>query len=176
MDSTPLAKLLFGLTLGAAVGCARVHPAPDRFAAARAAFEQSVARHHLPSAGMNGAARDEQLRLAAKGYRQLVREYPEQSFWCAQAMRSLANIAAAQGDVDAAVRLYERVGAEYPREDFEVLQAWKSAADLLWDAGQTDRAAVFYRQIINRCGAEASSGIARVIASAATRRLAQPEN
>ena len=101
-------------------GCATPQK-QDRAAAAKALFEQSVTLHQ-----------QHEFSGAATGYERLLMAYRDQPYWCAQALRSLGNVRAAQGKLDEAVKLYRRVGEQYPQQDWEVLQAWKSAADLLW--------------------------------------------
>src|ERR1051325_5032380 len=132
-----LPALLTLLTfLSLPLGCATDNTARSegRYAAARDLYERTTKLYHLPSAQAQGEERDRLLRQAASGYEQLLRRYPNQELWCAQALRSLANVRAEQGRLDQAIRLYDRVADLYPRQDWEVLQAWKSAADLLWDA------------------------------------------
>ena len=140
-------------------------------AAAKDLFDQTTKLYHLPSAQAQGQEREKLLAQAADGYRQLLRRYPDQPHWCAQALRSLGNVRAEQGKLDEAVRLYSRVEKEYPREEWEVLQAWKSAADLLWDAGQRDRAVVFYQKIVQRFDGSEQPAIVQTIVRASKRRL-----
>jgi tetratricopeptide (TPR) repeat protein len=122
----------------------------QRAAGAKQSFEHTVSEFHLPSAEADGEARDELLAQAAEGYRQVLRRYGDQAYWCAQATRSLGNVRAEQGRLDDAIRLYERVGDRYAGYEWEVLQAWKSAGDLLWEAGRVEDARVFYRRIVER--------------------------
>ena len=133
MARTPLTSLLILL-----VGC-NTSPHDNSGTSAKALFEQSVALHQ-----------EHEFSSAAAGYERLLKTYRDQPYWCAQALRSLGSIRAAQGKLDAAVKLYRQVGEEYPQQDWEVLQAWKSAGDLLWDAGRKDEARVFYQQIVER--------------------------
>lgn len=132
-------------------GCSAEKENPaQRAAAAQALFDQTTKNCHVPAATARGA---EQLRLldqAARGYEQLLRRYPEQSNLCAQALRGLGHVRAAQTNLAQALTHYAAVAQRYPGEDWEILQAWKSAADLLWDAGRRDEAAKFYRQIVER--------------------------
>jgi tetratricopeptide (TPR) repeat protein len=134
-------------------------------------FGRTVTQYHRPSADAKGAERDALLRHAAAGYAQVLRQYRDQPFWCAQALRSLANVRAAQGRFDEAVRLYSRVGQDYPRNDWEVLQAWKSAADLLWDAERRAEAREFYRLIVARFVGEGAAPVTKIILRASERRL-----
>ncbi len=132
-------------------GCASSKQTPQqRSDAAKALFDQTTKAFHIPSAEAQGAARAELQRQAAAGYEQVLKKYPDQDYWAAQALRSLANIRAAQTNLDAAVKLYAAVGKKYPQQDWEVLMAWKSAADLLWDAGRRDEAKAFYQKIVSR--------------------------
>jgi tetratricopeptide (TPR) repeat protein len=91
---------------------------------------------------------------------------------CAQALRSLGNVRAAQGNLDEAVKLYRQVGEKYPQQDWEVLQAWKSAGDLLWDAGRKDEARQFYRQIVARFDKPDMPAVIQTIVRASQTRLA----
>ena len=118
-------------------GC--VTSKPDRAVAAQKIFSGAVQAHS-----------DRQFDVAATGYERILRQYRDQPAWCAQALRSLGNVRAAQNRLDAAVQLYRRVGEDYRQFDWEVLQAWKSAGDLLWDAGRPYEAGKFYRQIVTR--------------------------
>jgi TolA-binding protein len=133
----------------------------DRAADAKALFEQSVTLHQ-----------QHQFSEAAAGYERLLKTYRDQPYWCAQALRSLGNVRAAQGKLDEAVKLYRQVGEEYSQQDWEVLQAWKSAGDLLWDAGRTDEARQFYRQIDNRFDKPDMPAVYRIILHASQTRLA----
>lgn len=151
--------------------CSTVTP-EQRASAAKALFDQTVKQYHLPSAEVTGAQRDQLLTQAAAGYEQLLRQYRDQPYWCAQALRSLGNIRAAQNRLDDAVQLYRQVGNRYPRQDWEVLQAWKSAGDLLWDANRKDEAREFYRQIVKRFDAAEAPAVYRVIVRSSQKRLA----
>lgn len=117
------------------------------------------------------AHNDRQFTVAATGYERVLRQYPEQENLCAQSLRSLGNVRAAQGQLDAAVKLYARVAVKYPRQDWEVLQAWKSAGDLLWDAGRQDEAQKFYRQIVARFDQADAAPVVKLIVRAARARL-----
>ena len=150
-------------------GCAK-HDAT--LAQARELFERTVTLYHLPSAQADGAKRAELLARAAAGYEQLLRDCPGQTHWCAQALRSLGNVRAAQGRTSEALLLYERVARNYPREDWEVLQAWKAAADFLFDAGQLRDAAAVYRRIIDRFAITDAPPVVELVVHAAKRRIA----
>ena len=151
MERTLLASLLLLLA-----GCATTTKETD----AKALFEQSVKLHQ-----------DHQYAEAAVGYERLLKLYPDQPHWCAQALRSLGNVRAAQGKLDAAVKLYRQVGEKYPQQDWEVLQAWKSAGDLLWDARRKDEARQFYRQIVERFDKPDAPAVYRTIVNAAAKKL-----
>ena len=147
------AKWLISALAGALVltGCVRTQQSSaEKYEAAKALFESTSKQFHIPSAEAKGA---EKLRLqqqALAGYRQLLKNYPDQDHWAAQALRNIGNIYAAQTNLTAAVERYIEVGRRYPHERWEVLMAWKSAADLLWDANQHDRAQQFYAKIVQR--------------------------
>jgi TolA-binding protein len=138
-------------------GCAT--PSRDRAADARQIFAAAVTAHN-----------DRQFAPAATGYERLLRQYPDQENLCAQAMRSLGNVRAAQGRLDDARKLYRRVGEKYPQQEWEVIQAWKSAGDMLWDAGRTDDSKVFYRQIVERFDKPDAPQVVQTIVRAAKAR------
>ena len=118
--------------------------------AAKALFEKASREYHIPSAEATGQGRRRLEEQAAVLYSDLVRNYPDQQGWASQALRSLANIRAAQTNVTEAVKLYSQVADRFPNQDFEVLMAWKSAADLLFDSGRQMEGKVFYQRIIAR--------------------------
>jgi tetratricopeptide (TPR) repeat protein len=151
-------------------GCATA-PKTDRAASGKTLFDQTVKQYHLPSADAKGAARDKLLARAADGYARLLRTYPDQPYWCAQSLRSLANIRAEQGHLDDAIKMYRQVGEHYPDFDWEVLQAWKSAADQLWDAGRQADANPFYQQIVTRFDQPDAPAVYKTIVRAAKARL-----
>ena len=136
------------------LGCARperkIAEQQLRYTAAKNSFEQAANQYDLPSADLQGAEKMRLLGLAAAGYEKVLKKYPDQKFWCAQALRCLGNVRAAQGRLDDAVKIWVRVEKEYPQQDWEVLLAWKSAADQLWDAGRQDEARAFYRKIVEQ--------------------------
>ncbi len=121
-----------------------------RYSAARDVFGETARRYQLPSADLQGLEKMKLLDLAAAGYGQVLERYPDQKFWCAQALRSMGDVRAAQGRLDEAVKLYNRVAEEYSQQDWEVLLAWRSAADRLWDASRQDGARGFYRKIVDQ--------------------------
>lgn len=137
-----------------------------RYTEAKAVFEQTTKIYHLPSAQAQGDEKMKLLTQAAAGYEQLVRRYPDQPVWCAQALRSLGNVRAEQGKLDEAVKLYSQVATKYPGQDWEVLQAWKSAADLLREASRQDEARVFYQKIIARFDVDGSPAVVKTIVRA----------
>ncbi|MGH8596230.1 MAG: tetratricopeptide repeat protein, partial [Gammaproteobacteria bacterium] len=145
---------------------------PDRFKAAKESFEQTTSRYHLPSATARGADREKLLKKAAAGYNGLLRDYRDQPYWCAQALRSLGNVRAAQGRLDEAVTLYSQVATQYSSLDWEVLQAWKSAGDLLWDAGRVDAARRYYDKIVAKYDKTEDPAIVKLIVRASKSRLA----
>ena len=154
MAQTLLVSLLLLLA-----GCATPQT-QDRAAAAKALFEQAVTFHQ-----------QRQFSEAAAGYERLLKTYRDQPFWCAQALRSLGNVRAAQGKLDEAVKLYRQVGEKYPQQDWEVLQAWKSAGDLLWDAGRKDEARQFYHLIVERFDKPDMPAVFQTIVRAAAAKL-----
>ncbi len=154
-------------------GCSKSETPAQRADAAKALFDRATKEFHVPSAEVRGA---EQRRLqdqAAAAYEALLNRYPEQSNLCAQALRSLANIRAAQTNLNEAVRLYASVGQKYPQEDWEVLMAWKSAADLLWDANRRSEAMAFYQKIVARFDKPDAPQIVRMVVRGSTNRLAE---
>ena len=155
----------FGLT-----GCATA-PDPVRDSAAKKLFETTARDYHFPSVLATGTEHDRLLREAAAGYERVLQQYPDQDDWCAKALRSLANVRATQGQLDAAVQLYARVAEKHPRQDWEILQAWKSAADLLWEAGRPGAAQKFYRQIVVRFDQPAAPSVVKLIVHTAKARL-----
>ena len=158
-----------GLYAALVTGCATT-PKPDPAVAAKALFDQTVKQYHLPSAEIQGPEHAALLEKAAAGYQRLLDTYPHQTNYCAQALRSLANVRAEQGRLNDAVRLYARVGERYPQMEWEVLQAWKSAADLLWDAGRQSEARVFYTKIGDRFNQPDAPAIVKTIVHAAAGR------
>ena len=154
--------------------CATTRQTPaERAAAAKTLFDRTTKEFHLPSAEANAG---EQLRLqneAARGYEQVLREFRDQSFWCAQAQRSLGNLRAAQGRVDDAVKLFAAVEKKFPEQEWEVLQSWKSAADLLWDAKRNAEAKVFYGKIVTRFDQPDATLLVKTIVRGSRTRLGE---
>jgi hypothetical protein len=135
-------------------------------------FEETTRLYHLPSAEAQGAPREKLLIQAADGYAALLKKYPDQPFWAAQALRSLANVRVAQGRTSEALQLYSEVSKKYPQQDWEILQAWKSAADLLWEHNQTKEGTAFYRQIVSRFDQAAAPEIIKTIVRSSKKRAA----
>src|SRR5258708_28026033 len=90
---------------------------------ARELFEQTLLQFHLPSAEARGAERQKLLARAAEGYERVLKTFPTVQPWAAQAMRSLGNVRAEQGLIDAAVRVYSEVDKKFPADEWEILQA-----------------------------------------------------
>jgi tetratricopeptide (TPR) repeat protein len=155
-------------------GCdSRPQTPAQRADAAKALFEQATKQFHIPSAEAKGA---EQLKLqhqAAATYEELLNKYPDQDYWAAQALRSLANLRAAQTNLDAAVKLYATVAQKYPQQEWEVLMAWKSAADLLWEAGRRDEAGTFYQKILARFDKPGAPAVIQTVVRGSKSRLAE---
>jgi tetratricopeptide (TPR) repeat protein len=166
--------LSVALSLFVLAGCDDRRPAStaERAEAAKTEFESITRDLHLPSAEATGPQAGELRRQAAARYESLLRQYGDQEFWAAQALRSLANIRAAEGDLNRAVRLYTEVEEKYPNQDWEILQAWKSAADLLWEAGRQADARSFYRKIVARFDSAEEPALVQTIVRASKRRLA----
>ena len=140
---------------------------------ARALFTNTMTRLHAPSADARGAERDRLLNEAAKGYEELLKNFPAESNLCAQALRALGSIHATRGNTNEAVRFYATVGGKYASEDWEVLQSWKSAADLLWDGGKRDEAKTFYAKIVGRFGNSDAPQIIQQVVRGSKARLAE---
>ena len=155
-------------------GCARKPlSSPEKYDAAKALFESTSKQFHIPSAEAKGP---EKLRLqqqALAGYRQVLKQYPDQDHWAAQSLRSIGNIYAAQTNLTAAVEQYSELGRCYPNERWEVLMAWKSAADLLWDANQRDRAQEFYTRIVQRFDTPDAAQVIKMAVRGCKLRLSQ---
>jgi predicted negative regulator of RcsB-dependent stress response len=111
------------------------------------------------------------LAQAALGYEQLLKDYPEQTNWCAQSLRSLGGVRAAQGHTNDAVKILAEVGQKYRTQDWEVIQAWKAAGDLLQEAGRPAEARQFYRQIVERFDSTNSSQVIQIIVRAARKQM-----
>jgi tetratricopeptide (TPR) repeat protein len=154
-------------------GC-RAKPQPplrDAHASAKELFENTTKLFHIPSAEAKGA---EKLRLqteAVAGYERLLKQYPDQDYWAAQALRSLGNIYASQTNLNAAVKEYALVETRYPKQEWEVLMAWKSAADLLWQENRKEEARRFYTKIVQRFDTPESAQVIRTVVRGSRLRL-----
>ena len=146
-------------------------PPHVRQAAAKELFNQTIKLYHLPSAEAQGPAREKLLEQAASGYAALVKEYPDQSFWAAQALRSLGNVRIAQGKTNDAIKIFSEVANKYPQREWEVLQAWKSAADVLWENGRSDESKAIYRKIVERFDVADAQPIVKTIVRGSKFRL-----
>jgi tetratricopeptide (TPR) repeat protein len=166
--------VLLSLLLWAGCGGKKESPA-QRAEAAKSLFDQATKTFHVPSAQAVGADKVRLQQQAAEAYQELLRVYPEQSYWAAQALRNLAGIRAAQTNLNEAIRLYGAVAEKYPREEFEVVQAWKAAADLLWDADRRGEAAGFYRQIVGRFDGTNQPPVVRLVVKGSKARLAEQD-
>lgn len=143
----------------------------ERAESAKSLFEHTTKILHIPSAEANGPEKQKLQDEAASGYRELLKRYPEQEYWAAQALRSLGNIRATQNKLDEAVKNYAAVETHYPQQHWEILMSWKSAADLLWDAGRADQAKPFYQKIVTRYDVPESSQLEKTIVRGSKLRL-----
>ena len=171
-----LAALLATLMLGLAAGCkpaalALPQNAEQRGLEARKLFETIVKEHHLPAADMMGTNQAAHLNQAAQGYESLLKAYPEQTNWCAQALRSLGNVRATEGRLEGALTCYKAVVTRYPAEDWEILQALKSGGDLLWDVGRRPEARRYYGQIVSRFDNTNATAIMQIVVKGAKARM-----
>jgi TolA-binding protein len=98
--------------------------------------------------------------------------YPEQPYWCAQALGGLGNVQAAQGDTNAALRCWSDLVRKYPGQDWPVLTALKSSADLLWEAGRTAEAKTLYEQLVSRFGRPDAPQVVATVVRASKLKLA----
>jgi tetratricopeptide (TPR) repeat protein len=159
-----LYHLLLALSLLGTTACRHNDTDPQRRAAeAKALFERTTKEFHLPSAVATGAEKRRLETEAVRGYQQVLEQYPEQEYWCAEALRSLGNVRAAQTNLNAALKCWSKVAADYPRQDWEVLLALKSSADLLWDANRRDEAKVFYQEVVSRFDRTNTAAVVRTI-------------
>ena len=142
-----LSLLLVGVICLA--GCGQKAEDPQRrYADAKALFDHATKEFHLPSGEATGA---QQARLQAQAineYQQLLKKYPEQEYWCAEALCSLGNIRVAQTNLDAALKCWSEVVTKFPRQEWDVLMALKSSGDGLWDANRRAEAKPFYQKIL----------------------------
>ena len=133
-------------------------------------FERTVRLYHLPSADATGSLRLDLLKKAAAGYLSVVKRFPQENRWSAQALRSLGNVYVELGQPEEALEAFTQVGVKFCDEDWEVLQAWKSAADLSWSAGRAETARTFDRRIVERFSVSNAPPIIRGIVASVRRR------
>jgi tetratricopeptide (TPR) repeat protein len=171
-SSRPLAALL-GLALLAAAGCLSTRSdAERRTAQARHEFMRVVRELQVPAGdATNEVVRGELLTNAVAGYLDLVARYPDQPQWCAQALRSVANIYRAEGRRAEALATYERLAHRYPGEHWEVIQAWKAAGDLMWDSRMRELARGYYQQIVDTYSGPDQPPMFQTIVDIARQRL-----
>jgi tetratricopeptide (TPR) repeat protein len=141
------------------------------YALAKALFEETSKRFHIPSADAAGAERLRLQKLAEAGYGKVLKLYPAEDYWAAQAARNLGNIYAAQTNVDAAIQQFVQVERNYPRREWEVLMALKSAADLLWENGRFEEARPFYGKIVQQFDRPDSSQVVLTVVRGSKHRL-----
>jgi TolA-binding protein len=171
-EKQALVTLVTCLTLVTLCACSSQKQTPQqRYHAAQELFHQTTKLYHLPSAEAQGSAREKLLSQAAAGYSALVKEYPDQSFWAAQALRSLGNVRIAQEQTSDAIKIYAEVAAKYPQQEWEVLQAWKSAADALWENGRRNESKLFYQKIVERFDVADAQPIVKTIVCGSKTRL-----
>ena len=160
---------LLALTL---LGCSPKKEAPPSPpASAQALFAQATTNFHLPAAEANGPERTRLLDQAAATYLELLKEYPHDAYWAAQALRNLGNVRAAQGRTNEAVKIYASVASRYPQQRWEALAALKSAGDLLWDAGRQEEARRFYQKIVVQFDSTNATQVEKTIIRGAQRRV-----
>jgi|APGre2960657468_1045069.scaffolds.fasta_scaffold00810_2 tetratricopeptide (TPR) repeat protein len=175
-DIVPGARAVFSafclLLCLALTACTGNQPTPQqRHDTALALLNQTMKDFHQPSAEATGAARVQLLNQAAASYADLLKKCSDQPDLCAQALRNLGSIRAAQGRLDEAVGRYSDVAKKYPQQDWEVLQSWKSAADLLADAKRTVEAKVFYGKIVERFDRTNAPPVVKTIVRGSKSRL-----
>jgi len=155
-------------------GCARKpKSAGDAYADAKALFEHTSKQFHIPSAEAGGTEKLRLQNLALSGYEQLLKEYPAEDYWVAQALRSRGNIYSAQTNIDAAVKSFAAVERRCPKLDWEILISWKSAGDLLWEANRQSEARRFYGRIVERFDRAGSAQVVATIVRGSRLRLAE---
>lgn len=167
-----LYSLLLALSLLGTTGCRHNGTDPQRRAAeAKALFERTTKEFHLPSATATGAERRRLETETVRGYEQLLKQYPEQEYWCAEALRSLGNVHAARTNINDALKCWSKVAADYPRQDWEVLMSLKSSGDLLWDANRKDEAKVYYQELVSRFDRTNTAAVVRTIVRGSKHKL-----
>jgi tetratricopeptide (TPR) repeat protein len=158
-------------------GCQVKKETPQqRYDAAKVLFEETARIFHLPSAQAEGAEKDKLQSQAAAGYQALLSHYPDQDYWAAQALRSLGNICATQGKLDAAIHHYAVLEKKYPQQDWELLMAWKSAADLWRDAGRHTEARACCQKIVARFDRPDAPQVVKTIVRGCRTQLAGSAN
>src|SRR5690349_2169735 len=118
--------LILGLlALAMLLGCSQKQSETPRQRAesAKDIFERTSKNYHIPAAEAKGAEKEKLQKQAAEGYEEVLKKYPEQDYWAAQALRSLGNIRAAQGKLDDAINDYAAVEKKYPQQRWEVLMS-----------------------------------------------------
>jgi tetratricopeptide (TPR) repeat protein len=146
-----------------------------RYTEAKALFDRTTKEAHLPSSTATGPERARLEELAIAQYRQLLKQYPEQSYWCAEALCGLGNVYAAQTNIQAALECWSRVVTKHPKEDWEVLTALKSSADLLWDANRKGEAKPYYQKIVDMFDQTNAPQATRIIVKGSKLKLANSE-
>lgn len=146
-------------------------PAEARIEDPQAWFEITTKEFHIPSAATQSPERERLQDEAARRYAALIQQFPGESNLCAQALRSIGNIRAAQTNISEAVRQYSTVADRYGSQRWEMLQALKSAGDLLWEANLQAEAKGFYRQITNRFGSTNEPVIIQTVVRGSKARL-----
>jgi hypothetical protein len=153
-------------------GCVRKpQSSSENYVLAKGLFEQTSKGFHIPAADASGAEKFRLQKLAEAGYKNVLKLYPGEDYWAAQAMRSLGNIYAAQTNVDAAVKQFIQVERNYPQREWEVLMALKSAADLLWESGRCEEARPFYRKIVQKFDRPDASQVVLTVVRGSKHRL-----
>jgi predicted negative regulator of RcsB-dependent stress response len=163
--------LLLAIFLTACSSASRQTP-EQRAESAKVLFGLTTTNYHEPSATAKNGEKTSLLKKAAAGYEELLKKYPEQDYWAAQAMRNLAGVRAEQGQVEEAVKLYSALETKYPKQDWEILMAWKGAGDLLWDAGKKDAAKGYYKKIVDKYNKPDFQQVIQIVVRASKRRLA----
>ncbi len=169
-------QVLCIVVLGMALGCSRGKlgsegALADAGSAAQTLFEQTSKQFHIPSAEATGPERLRLQEQAINGYRQLLRQYPREEYWAAQALRSLGNICAARTNLDLALTYFGDVEKCYPQQHWQVLMAWKSAADLLWDSGRRAEAQQFYAKIVSNFDSPDAAQVIKMVVRGSRLRL-----
>ena len=165
--------LLFILVIALTSCSAKKESPAQRADAAKALFDHATKDFHLPSDTASGADRLRLQDQAAASYELLLKEYPEQDAWAAQALCGLANIRVAQTNLDESVKLFAEVAQKYPQRDWEILESWKSAADALWDARRTNDARAYYQKIVARYDSTNATQVVKTIVRGSQSRLAE---